>query len=267
LDHTSGLISIILRRKELFDRSHVPYRPLVVGLNANVRKSFSFYCSEFEQLENLVVLVDVSMSTRTNFGEIDELETFEDPCLVINLEEKFPPTLYSPLDWNLREVRAVHVNHTRMACGYVLVDEKNGRKLVFSGDTRPCDLLVSEGEGADLLIHEATFEDGMEEDAFYKKHSTMGEAVSIAKRMGAKHIILTHFSSRYSKSPPPMPDYLIEAGNISLASDFMVAKFNDLEHLPKLLPLYKQLYSKELSELEDKMTRRELRKANDEVSS
>ena len=94
------------------------------------------------------------------------METFEEPCLVINLERQFPPTLYSPLEWNLREVRAVHVKHTRVACGYVLIDERNGRKIVFSGDTRPCDLLVREGEGADLLIHEATFEDGMQVCAY-----------------------------------------------------------------------------------------------------
>jgi hypothetical protein len=129
---------------------------------------FRVYCNEFEQLEDLVVLVDVTMFApfglvlqsgdlfrfidvlalvfRANFPEMDELETFEE-SLVINLEEKFPLTLYSPLDWNLREVRAVHVEHTRTSCGYVLVDERNGRKIVFSGDTRPCDLLVSQGKG------------------------------------------------------------------------------------------------------------------------
>jgi ribonuclease Z len=105
-----------------------------------------------------------------------------------------------------------------------------------------------------------------QEDAFYKRHSTMGEAVGIAKRMGAKHVVLTHFSSRYCKIPP-IPDYLIEAGNISVASDFMVARFNELEHLPKLLPLYRQLYSRELSELGDRLAKRELRKAEDEMSS
>ena len=109
-------------------------------------------------------------------------------------------------------------------------------------------------------------QDLIQEDASYKKHSTMGEAVDIAKRMEAKHVILTHFSSRYCRTPP-IPDYLIEAGNISVASDFMVARFNELEHLPKLLPLYRQLYSGELSGLGDKLARRELRKAEDEVSS
>lgn len=35
-------------------------------------------------------------------------------------------------------------------------------EVVFSGDTKPCDLLVEHGMDADLLIHEATFEDGHE---------------------------------------------------------------------------------------------------------
>lgn len=47
-----------------------------------------------------------------------------------------------------------------MANGFVI--GTNGKRIVFSGDTKPCDLLVDEGKEADLLIHEATFEDGHE---------------------------------------------------------------------------------------------------------
>lgn len=54
----------------------------------------------------------------------------------------------------------IQVHHTRMANGFVI--RANGKRLVFSGDTKPCDLLVEEGKDADLLIHEATFEDGHE---------------------------------------------------------------------------------------------------------
>lgn len=67
--------------------------------------------------------------------------------MVLELDKKFPSSLYSPSEWNLREARAVHVEHTKMACGYVFVDAKNGRKVVFSGDTRPCELLVNQGKG------------------------------------------------------------------------------------------------------------------------
>jgi ribonuclease Z len=101
-------------------------------------------------------------------------------------------------------------------------------------------------------------------DAIRKRHSTMGEAVEIAKRMGAKHVVLTHFSSRYSYTPQ-LPLYLFQAGNISLARDFMVARFNELEHLPKLLPLYKQLYQEKLKLLDAKGGRREKRRRVDSV--
>jgi len=51
------------------------------------------------------------------------------------------------------------------------------------------------------LIHEATFEDGKQNEALEKKHCTIPEALTIAKRMMAKHVILTHFSQRYPKFP------------------------------------------------------------------
>jgi len=74
-------------------------------------------------------------------------------------------------------------------------------KLVYSGDTRPSKELEEEGEGADLLIHEATFESQMKEDALKKMHCTVDEAVHVASRMKAMHTILFHFSQRYPKIP------------------------------------------------------------------
>jgi len=77
----------------------------------------------------------------------------------------------------------------------------NGFKLVYSGDTEPCKALIEDGKGADLLIHEATFEPEMVRDARAKRHSTSSEAMEVAKEMGARHTILTHFSQRYPKFP------------------------------------------------------------------
>ncbi len=79
----------------------------------------------------------------------------------------------------------------------------------------------------------------------------MAEAVEVGRRMQAKHIILTHFSGLYDRVPT-LPDYLLEAGNVSVASDFLVARFNELPYLPKLLPLYKELYRKELAHLAER---------------
>ena len=54
-------------------------------------------------------------------------------------------------------------------------------KVVYSGDTRPCGALAEAGNGASLLIHEATFDDELAGDAIDKRHSTLSEALSVAQ--------------------------------------------------------------------------------------
>ena len=67
------------------------------------------------------------------------------------------------------EVAIVPVDHCHHAFGLVFT-HKNGWKLVYSGDTRPCEGLIKEGLGATILIHEATFEDDLQTEAFNKFH-------------------------------------------------------------------------------------------------
>ena len=75
--------------------------------------------------------------------------------------------------------------------------------IAYSGDCRPSKMFASIAKdmNVQLLIHEATFENGMEHDATLKRHSTVGEAVRIGHEMNAKITLLTHFSQRYPKLP------------------------------------------------------------------
>ncbi|MGH0134202.1 UNVERIFIED_CONTAM: hypothetical protein FKN15_057144 [Acipenser sinensis] len=61
--------------------------------------------------------------------------------------------------------------------------------------------LCAAGKDATLLIHEATLEDGMEEEATEKRHSTTSQAIGIGMEMNAEFIMLNHFSQRYAKIP------------------------------------------------------------------
>ncbi|KGQ00752.1 hypothetical protein PAAG_12581 [Paracoccidioides lutzii Pb01] len=77
----------------------------------------------------------------------------------------------------------------------------SGLKVSYSGDCRPSRNFAKIGKDSTVLIHEATFEDDMYQDARAKRHSTSGEALQIAKLMRAKNIVLTHFSQRYTHKP------------------------------------------------------------------
>ncbi len=76
--------------------------------------------------------------------------------------------------------------------------KKTGRKVVYSGDTMPCDNVVKISEDADVLIHDSTFlEDVMNGEKRRKSHSSVNDVAEIAKRANVKKLILTHFSRRY----------------------------------------------------------------------
>ncbi|CAL2040910.1 unnamed protein product [Caenorhabditis brenneri] len=259
-DHMNGLYTIVARRKEAFKNLGVPYRPLVLVCNRNVLKPLKTYSICFENIEHLLEIVDISRHpvtppTSPN-GPPGKRPRLPSPHLPPSRDilGDMPKSFDRKL-WELDELKAVQVHHTRMANGFVM--RVAGKRIVFSGDTKPCDLLVEEGQGADVLVHESTFEDGHEEDALRKRHSTMGQAVDVGRRMKAKHIILTHFSARYPKVPV-LPNYL-DSENVGVAMDMLRVRFDHLPLVPKLLPIYREVFSSELFELNIKKEQRVLK--------
>lgn len=77
----------------------------------------------------------------------------------------------------------------------------DGFKFSYSGDCRPSKTFAEIGKGSTVLLHEATFDDELQADAEAKKHSTTSEALAVGMAMGARRVVLTHFSQRYQKIP------------------------------------------------------------------
>jgi ribonuclease Z len=74
-----------------------------------------------------------------------------------------------------------------------------GRRIVITGDTRPCAATLEMSRNADLLVHEATFGDEEAERAIETGHSTAREAALLARDAEVRRLVLTHISARYSR--------------------------------------------------------------------
>lgn len=97
-----------------------------------------------------------------------------------------------------------------------------GRKISYSGDTRESDIFFYESEGADLVIHEATFTSDMTEKANEYGHSTSKGAAKMAQKYNIKKLVLTHLSPRLTDEADSVyEDAASEFENVIVAEDFM----------------------------------------------
>ncbi|MHA2393814.1 MAG: ribonuclease Z [Promethearchaeota archaeon] len=105
----------------------------------------------------------------------------------------------------LQHGETIKINNRRVYSSQVTDPPKKGRKIVYSGDTKPNNELIRLSKNADVLIHESTFNQELGERAENDGHSTALQAAMIARESKVEKLVLTHISSRF-----PNPNILLD---------------------------------------------------------
>ena len=102
-----------------------------------------------------------------------------------------------PLWGRLQRGQPIHYRGRIITPEEALGPRRRGRKIVYTGDTRPCESIINAAQGADVLIHDSTFNDDMLKKAVEDGHSTARQAAEVAAQAGVKLLYLYHISPRY----------------------------------------------------------------------
>jgi len=103
----------------------------------------------------------------------------------------------------------------------IMGSNRKGRKIVYTGDTRPFKDFARFASGANLIIHEATLDDTLVEKADQDGHSTPSQAAEQAMKAKAKRLILTHISARYPDAKLLLEQAQKVFKNVAIAEDFL----------------------------------------------
>ena len=182
-DHHLGTISVLQERAKAFE-----------GLGSEVNRTI-YLISEPNMLDFVREYSSVEPDMMVATGLVPIVSAEDDGTTLHGHPFNFENSSAA-----IRTLKSVRVSHCAGAQA-VSMTFRNGFKISYSGDCRPSRSFCRIGRDSDVLIHEATFDDGMEGDAMAKRHSTTAEALGVALNMRAKNVVLTHFSQRYAKIP------------------------------------------------------------------
>lgn len=101
---------------------------------------------------------------------------------------------------------------------------KKGKKITYITDTGKCKAAVELAKDSDLLISESAYATSLGEKAEEYKHLTASDAAHIAALAGAKKLVLTHFSQRYTNTDELLENAKQIFPDVECAFDFFKTK-------------------------------------------
>jgi ribonuclease Z len=122
----------------------------------------------------------------------------------------------------LQSGQTIQIDTQTIKSSDVMGPTRMGRKIVYTGDTKPFAAFAEFAKDADLLIHECTFDDSMIERADVDGHSIPKQAAGQAKSANVKQLVLTHISARYSDATLLLEQAKMVFENVVVAEDGLV---------------------------------------------
>ena len=104
---------------------------------------------------------------------------------------------FGPLFGKIKQGENVEYEGKLFVASDYIGEDKRGHVVTILGDTRKTEASARLALGADLLVHEATYEADEAKMAGKHGHSTSRQAAEIAREAGVKRLLLTHISARY----------------------------------------------------------------------
>ncbi|KAK3368244.1 hypothetical protein B0H63DRAFT_488118 [Podospora didyma] len=245
-DHHLGVAGLVTRWRELAIQDKAANKPREYPLTVMATRKYVGWLVEYQQVEDIGLGTEVHTLTLRNSSSPRPRAGMVVDSFFPDLR---PEDLYEKL--GVPRVDACYVDHCHEALAGVFTwpESAGGLKVAFSGDCRPSPRFAEIGKGADLLIHECTFDDEMQGDAIAKKHSTMSEALDVGRQMGARKILLTHFSQRYPKLPTVSEDHSAGGVPTLFAFDYMSVQLQDFTKAEAFIPALRELFKDEEEEV------------------
>ena len=214
-------LDIYLKETLNITKTYIPYEIKIEIIPPNLSTGIIW-----EDEEYIVRYTEVNHNIKTYAYSVEEKKDRSHFLIEKARKLNIPP---GPIYRTLKEGKTVELLDGRIFQGKNFLNKiKKGRKMAFCGDTTYCENSVHLAEGADLLIHEATFSQQEEDLAKRNFHSTTIIAAKVAEQAQVKKLLLTHISPRYSsnnKLAITESDLLVEAQSVFpetiLAEDFM----------------------------------------------
>jgi ribonuclease Z len=159
-----------------------------------------------------IIVSDLHNGQTVNFGDyfITAVESEHTvPSLAFAVQERDRPGRFNrteaerlgippgPLYQRLQDGKTVSHGGKEFTPDMVIGPPRPGRKVVYSGDTKPCKAVMELAHNCDILIHDGTADSSLEDKANKYGHSTTRQAASIARDSNARALMIFHVSPRY----------------------------------------------------------------------